>query len=150
MGFNAMRWYMFADYDQDSQKAVRIPVVASYAYELVNQLFPLRGLPLRVHTENLGGSGDLPDSARYQINRAYLTFHDMKVVAEVRSWEPKPSEPNKARKTLQSLRIELKEKQSFFDFTPEAHLAGACFSEGVVSFHPEVLIMHGPEIIIER
>jgi hypothetical protein len=149
----------------ESHNAIRIPVVASYAYELVNMIFPLQGLPLRVRTKALGGSGDMVDSARYQMNCARLTFHNMRVVAEVRSWEPKPSEGEKRRKTLQRLSVsysckneaaalELHRKLSAKHPNMKVQLSSVCRNLALPVWGVEAwfmeneLVNNGPEIII--
>ncbi|QQR61072.1 hypothetical protein IPH19_01235 [Candidatus Uhrbacteria bacterium] len=149
---------MFDEYTART-KALRIPVVASYAYELVNQIIPLKGLPLSVHTESVGGSGDRTDSARYQVNRAHLNFHDIRVVAEVRSWEPKTWEGNKRRKTLQGLKIEFKKPgneadgllarlQAKFPLTVIIKSETSPGARQVIELDLQWMVANSPELII--
>lgn len=83
---------------------VRVPKVVSYAYQLINIIHPLVGVPLNFSSGPMGVGQD-KHNFRYQRNRATLTFPGQEFLAVVRSWENVKDAKGPKRKTLESLTI---------------------------------------------
>ncbi len=85
-------------------KKVRVPKVVSYAYQLINIIFPLVGVPLSFSSAPMGVGQD-KHNFRYQRNGATLAFPGLEFSAVVRSWENVEDAKGPKRKTLESLTI---------------------------------------------
>jgi hypothetical protein len=83
---------------------VRVPKVVSYAYQLINIIFPLTGVPLNFSSWSMGVGQDA-HNFRYQRNGATLAFPGQEFSAVVRSWENVENAKGPKRKTLESLTI---------------------------------------------
>jgi hypothetical protein len=83
---------------------VRVPKVVSYAYQLINIIFPLTGVPLNFSSWSMGVGQDA-HNFRYQRNGATLAFPGQEFTAVVRSWENVQDAKGPKRKTLESLTI---------------------------------------------
>jgi len=86
-------------------KKVRVPKVVSYAYQLINIIHPLVGVPLNFSSAPWGVGQD-KHNFRYQRNSATLDFPGMRFFALVRSWENVDDAKGPKRKTLESLTID--------------------------------------------